>query len=150
MTAAAGAPPAGGPADAGFWRESAGRIKHRRTGTAWTVCLVDGQVGLRRKDGRPAERPTLRACVIWRRLLAWLGLTRLGRYVFTVVAIAGILLTIADDVRPRPRPEADLGPNIAAVVGFYTLLLLGLIAFTDFTLRSTVRAVRELLANRSS
>jgi hypothetical protein len=59
-------------------------------------------------------------------------------------------LTIADDVRPRPRPEADLGPNIAAVVGFYTLLLLGLIAFTDFTLRSTVRAVRELLANRSS
>jgi hypothetical protein len=50
---------------------------------------------------------------------------------------------------PRSGSEADLGPNIAAVVGIYTLALLVLIAVSDFGIRSTLRAMRRRFANPS-
>jgi hypothetical protein len=75
-----------------------------------------------------------------------LGLTRVGSYIFTAAAVGGVLLTIADDVMPRSGSEADLGPNVAAVVGFYTLVLLAVIWCADAAIRVTFREVRGFFA----
>ena len=85
----------------------------------------------------------------WRRTMDGFGLTRVGRYVFTAAGIGGVLLTVADDVLPRPGSEADLGPNIAAATGFYTLVLLGLIWCGDAALRLAFRGVRVLFTRDS-
>jgi hypothetical protein len=71
-----------------------------------------------------------------------LGLTRVGSYAFTAAAIGGILLTVADDAMPRSGSEADLGPNVAAAVGFYTLVVLALIRCAD----AAYRGLRGLFA----
>jgi hypothetical protein len=69
--------------------------------------------------------------------------------VFTAVSIAGILLAIADEVMPPSGSEADLGPNVAAVVFVWTLGLLALIAATDAALHSAFRAIRSRFVNPS-
>ena len=78
-----------------------------------------------------------------------LGLTRVGRYVFTFAAIAGIAVAIADDVIPRSGSEADVGPNVGGVVFGWTLGMLALIAAADAVLRTTIRAIRSRFANPS-
>jgi hypothetical protein len=67
----------------------------------------------------------------WRCLLSRLHLSRAGRIVFTVIATLGGVLTIADDLLPRSGSEADSGPNIAAVVGIYTLVALAVVVMVD-------------------
>src|SRR5262249_30580456 len=69
--------------------------------------------------------------------------TRVGSWIFTTAAVCGIGLTLADDVTPRSGSEADLGPNVAAVVGFYTLLLLSLIWGVDRTISAAWKAFRS-------
>jgi hypothetical protein len=71
----------------------------------------------------------------WRTLLRVLGLSRVGRAAFTGIAVLGFLLAVADDVIPRWGSESDLGPNAAAIVGVYTIGLLGFVAATDAIVR---------------
>ena len=81
--------------------------------------------------------------------MASLGLTRVGRYALTLVAIAGIAVAIADDAIPRSGSEANLGPNVGGVVIVWTLAMLALIVAADAVLRTTIRAIRSRFANLS-
>ena len=75
----------------------------------------------------------------WSRFLSAVGLTRGGRILFTVGALLGLALVVADAVIPRPAPESDLGPNVAGVVALFVLLLLLGIVVVD----AAVRSVRQ-------
>lgn len=78
-----------------------------------------------------------------------LGLTRGGRTVFTIVAVLGVALAVADDVIPRHGSEADLEPNIAAAVLAGTVALLVVVALADAAFRGARRAARAVASRRS-
>jgi preprotein translocase subunit SecE len=71
----------------------------------------------------------------WRNLLTALGLTRVGRIVFTSVALLGLAAALADALIPRPQPESDIGPNAGGAVIAFTIGFLALIAAGDAIIR---------------
>jgi hypothetical protein len=85
----------------------------------------------------------------WSRLLDRLGLTRAGRVAFTVTAVLGFGLAAADDLTPRSGSEADLGPNVAAVVSFFVLLVLGAVVATDAAFRVLRKGARIRQSRKS-
>jgi hypothetical protein len=79
----------------------------------------------------------------WRLFLSRLHLSRVGGIVFSVLAFLGMGLAVADDVLPRSGSEADLGPNIAAIVGVYTIVALGLVVVVDRGCQAAARITRR-------
>jgi len=77
-----------------------------------------------------------------------LGLTRGGRTVFTIVAVLGVALAVADAAIPRHGSEADLGPNVAAVVLAETIVVLVVVALADAAFRGARRAVLAVASRR--
>jgi hypothetical protein len=81
----------------------------------------------------------------WRNLLSALGLTRVGRIVFTSVALLGVALALADVLIPRPEPESDLGENVGGAVGAFTIGVLALVAAGDAIVRLAWRMTRHFV-----
>jgi hypothetical protein len=61
--------------------------------------------------------------------------------------LIGFGIAIAGEVLPRPGSEADLGPNVAAVIGIFTILTLGVIVLADHGCQAVIRAVVRSAGN---
>jgi hypothetical protein len=81
----------------------------------------------------------------WRNLLSALGLTRVGRIVFTSVALLGLALALANALIPRPQPESDLGENVGGAVIAFTIGILALVAAGDAIIRLAGRMTRHFV-----
>jgi hypothetical protein len=80
----------------------------------------------------------------WRDFLGALGLTRVGRVVFTSVALLGLALALASALIPRPEPESDLGENVGGAVAAFTIGILALVAAGDAIVRLAWRMTRHV------